>query len=138
MELRHLRYFAAVAEVGSISRAAQVVRVAQPSLSRQLRQLEAEVGEPLLDRSGRRARLTPAGEVFLPLARDLVRRADRAAALMQGLADGYFVIPYTIGGYLSTIVPGEVSATDAAFTDTARAAADRIAGRCRPQAVKKL
>lgn len=86
MELRHLRYFAAVAEVGSISRAAQVVRVAQPSLSRQLRQLEAEVGEPLLDRSGRRARLTPAGEVFLPLARDLVRRADRAASLMQGLA----------------------------------------------------
>ena len=42
MELRHLRYFAAVAEVGSISRAAQVVRVAQPSLSRQLRQLEAQ------------------------------------------------------------------------------------------------
>ena len=62
------------------------MRVAQPSLSRQLRQLEEDVGEPLLDRSGRRARLTPAGEVFLPLARDLVGRADRAASLMHGLA----------------------------------------------------
>jgi DNA-binding transcriptional LysR family regulator len=86
MELRHLRYFVAVAEAGSITRAAAVVRVAQPSLSRQLRQLEEEVGEPLFDRSGRRARLTAAGEVFLPLARDLVGRADRATALMQGLA----------------------------------------------------
>ena len=86
MELRHLRYFVAVAESGSITRAAQAVRVAQPSLSRQLRQLEDDVGETLLDRSGRRARLTPAGEVFLPLARDLVGRADRAAALMHGLA----------------------------------------------------
>lgn len=86
MELRHLRYFVAVAEAGSITRAAHLVRVAQPSLSRQLRQLEEEVGKPLLDRSGRRARLTPAGEVFLPLARDLVGRADRAAALMHELA----------------------------------------------------
>ena len=86
MELRHLRYFAAIAEAGSITRAATVVRVAQPSLSRQLRQLEDEVGEPLFDRSGRRVRLTAAGEVFLPLARDLVGRADRATALMHGLA----------------------------------------------------
>jgi DNA-binding transcriptional LysR family regulator len=62
------------------------VRVAQPSLSRQLRQLEEEMGEPLFDRSGRSARLTAAGEVFLPLARDLVGRADRAAAVMRGLA----------------------------------------------------
>lgn len=85
MELRHLRYFVAVAEAGSITRAAHAVRVAQPSLSRQLRQLEEDVGEPLFDRSGRRARLTPAGEVFLPLARDLVGRADRASSLMHGL-----------------------------------------------------
>ena len=86
MELRHLRYFVAVADAGSITQAAHRVRVAQPSLSRQLRQLEEDLGEPLFDRSGRRARLTPAGEVFLPLARDLVGRADRAAALMHGLA----------------------------------------------------
>jgi DNA-binding transcriptional LysR family regulator len=86
MELRHLRYFVAVAEAGSVTAAAHHVRVAQPSLSRQLRQLEEDIGEPLLDRSGRRARLTPAGEVFLPLARDLVGRADRAAGLLHGLA----------------------------------------------------
>jgi DNA-binding transcriptional LysR family regulator len=85
MELRHLRYFVAAAEAGSITRAAHEVRVAQPSLSRQLRQLEEDVGEQLFDRSGRSARLTPAGEMFLPLARDLVGRADRAAALIQGL-----------------------------------------------------
>ena len=86
MELRHLRYFVAVVDAGSITRAANIVRVAQPSLSRQLRQLEDEVGERLVDRSGRRARPTPAGEVFLPLARDLVGRADRALALMRDMA----------------------------------------------------
>jgi DNA-binding transcriptional LysR family regulator len=86
MELRHLRYFVAVVDTGSITRAAQTVRVAQPSLSRQLRQLEDELGERLFDRSGRRAQLTAAGEVFLPLARDLVARADHALALMHGLA----------------------------------------------------
>ena len=50
-----------------------------------------------------------------------------ASALMQGLADGYFVIPYTIGGYLTGVTPGEVGPADAAFTDAARAATDRIA-----------
>ncbi|MGD8485494.1 MAG: LysR family transcriptional regulator [Chloroflexota bacterium] len=85
MELRHLRYFLAVADGGSITRGAAAVRIAQPSLSRQLRQLEEEVGEVLLDRSSGRSRLTAAGEAFLPLARDLVGRADRAEALMQGL-----------------------------------------------------
>ena len=66
MELRHLRYFVAVVDAGSITRAAQTVRVAQPSLSRQLRQLEDEVGEGLFDRTGRRAQLSAAGQVFLP------------------------------------------------------------------------
>jgi DNA-binding transcriptional LysR family regulator len=87
VELRHLRYFLAIADAGSITRGAHAVRVAQPSLSRQLRQLEEEIGETLFDRSGGRARLTAAGEVFLPLARDLVGRADRAEAIMQGLAE---------------------------------------------------
>lgn len=86
MELRHLRYFLAIVDEGSITRGAQSVRVAQPSLSRQLRQLEAGVGEALFERSAGRARLTAAGEVFLPLARDLVGRADRAEAIMAGLA----------------------------------------------------
>lgn len=87
VELRHLRYFLAIVDAGSITRGAQVVRVAQPSLSRQLRQLEDEIGEPLFDRSSGRSRLTAAGQVFEPLARDLVGRADRATAIMRGLAE---------------------------------------------------
>jgi DNA-binding transcriptional LysR family regulator len=87
MELRHVRYFLAIADAGSITRGAQAVRVAQPSLSRQLRQLEAEIGETLFERTGGRARLTAAGEVFMPLARDLVGRAERAEAIMSGLAE---------------------------------------------------
>lgn len=86
MELRHLRYFLAVAEAGSITRGAGAMRVAQPSVSRQLRQLEAELGETLFDRAGGRAQLTAAGQVFLPLARDLVGREERARAVMRGLA----------------------------------------------------
>jgi DNA-binding transcriptional LysR family regulator len=87
VELRHLRYFLAVVDAGSITRGAHAVRVAQPSLSRQLRQLEDEVGEKLFDRSAGRARLTAAGQVFVPLARDLVGRADRAKSIMRGLAE---------------------------------------------------
>jgi len=87
MELRLLRYFLAVVDEGSVSRAALVVRVAQPSLSRQLRQLEVAVGVALFERVPRGLRLTPAGAVFLPIARDLVTRADVAAATMTGLRD---------------------------------------------------
>ena len=87
MDLRHLRYFLATVDAGSITRAAQVVSVAQPSLSRQLRQLEAELGERLFDRTQGSAQLTAAGRVLLPLARDLVGRADQAQAAMRGLSD---------------------------------------------------
>lgn len=88
MELRLLRYFLAVADQGSVSRAAASVAVAQPSLSRQLRTLETELGVTLFDRSQRSLRLAPAGEVFLPMARDLVARADRALAAMATLGSG--------------------------------------------------
>lgn len=88
MELRHLRYFVAVVELGSTTRAADVLLVAQPSLSRQIRRLEAEIGLSLFDHSGGRLRLTPAGHRFLPIARDLLARAtaarDAAAALSTG------------------------------------------------------
>ena len=83
MELRLLRYFLAVVDEGSMTRAAAAVRVAQPSLSRQIRQLETSLGQRLLDRDQGRTRLTPAGRVLLPLARDIVARADAAVAAMR-------------------------------------------------------
>ncbi|MCY7418290.1 MAG: LysR family transcriptional regulator [Chloroflexi bacterium] len=86
-ELRLLRYFLAVVDDGSISRAAATVAVAQPSLSRQLRGLETELGVTLFDRSQRALRLAPAGAAFLPMARDLVARADRAMVTMAMLGD---------------------------------------------------
>lgn len=79
MELRHLRYFVAVADLGSVSRAASKLFMAQPPLSAQIRQLEEEVGAPLLVRLPRGVRLTPAGESFLVDARAILARAQQAA-----------------------------------------------------------
>ena len=79
MELRHLRYFVAVAETGNVSRAAtDRLHVAQPSLSRQIRDLEAGVGVPLLERTPRGILLTEAGRVFLDAARTILKNADEA------------------------------------------------------------
>ncbi|SEE16285.1 DNA-binding transcriptional regulator, LysR family [Streptomyces misionensis] len=69
MELRQLRYFVAVVEEGGFTRAAERLRLAQPGLSAQIRQLERELGQPLLDRSGRAVRPTEVGEAVLPYAR---------------------------------------------------------------------
>lgn len=80
MELRHLRYFVTVAEMGSISGAAQKLFIAQPPLSAQIRQLEEEVGVPLLVRLARGVALTPAGESFLEDARAILARSLDAAA----------------------------------------------------------
>ena len=79
MELRHLRYFVAVAEEGSLTLAAERrLHTAQPSLSRQIRDLEHEVGVPLLKRTPRGVELTDAGAVFLDYARLALAQADSA------------------------------------------------------------
>src|SRR2546430_8518736 len=78
MELRHLRYFGAVAEEGSFVRAAGRLRVAQPALSKQIRDLEREVGVKLFERLPRGARVTRAGEQFLGNARSALESATRA------------------------------------------------------------
>ena len=102
MELRVLRYFLAVADHGSLTAAGAQVHVAQPSLSRQLRALEAELGVELFVRDGRALRLGPAGRRFLPIARDLVARADTAAATMTALAHGLNV-PLAVAAHATTI-----------------------------------
>ncbi|KAA5837317.1 LysR family transcriptional regulator [Saccharopolyspora hirsuta] len=80
MELQQMRYVVAVAETSSFTRAAQRCLVVQSALSHQVARLERELGARLFDRTSRRVRLTPAGEAFLPAARQCLDAAERAAA----------------------------------------------------------
>jgi DNA-binding transcriptional LysR family regulator len=88
MELRHLRYFVAVAEALSFSRAAVRLRLAQPSLSKQIKDLEAELGMPLLERDRNHVALTDAGAVFLKEARQVLARAEVAVKRARDAAAG--------------------------------------------------
>jgi DNA-binding transcriptional LysR family regulator len=86
VELRHLRYFVAVAEMENVSRAALKLHVSQPALSRQIRDLEDEIGFGLLERTAKSVRLTDAGRAFLDDARELLQRADEAVKKARGVA----------------------------------------------------
>jgi DNA-binding transcriptional LysR family regulator len=86
MELRHLRYFVAVAEAENVSRAALKLHVSQPALSRQVRDLEEELGFLLLERSAKSVRLTEAGRVFLAEARGVLQRAEDAVKRARSVA----------------------------------------------------
>lgn len=88
MELRHLRYFVAVAEELHFGRAAARLGLAQPPLSQQIRQLEGELGLMLLRRTNRRVALTDAGWIFLEESRQVLARVDRAADLARQAARG--------------------------------------------------
>jgi len=78
MELRHLRYFVGVAEAENVSRAALKLHISQPAVSRQIRDLEDEIGLPLLNRVGKSVRLTEAGRAFLDGARAILKETDAA------------------------------------------------------------
>jgi DNA-binding transcriptional LysR family regulator len=86
MELRQLGYFVAVAEVGSFTRAAEREHVAQPGVSAQVRKLEAELGQPLLDRSGGAVTLTTTGTAVLPFARAALAGAAAVRTTAEELA----------------------------------------------------
>ncbi|QBK05362.1 LysR family transcriptional regulator [Hylemonella gracilis] len=110
MELRHLRYFVAVADAGSLSRAAEKLYIAQPPLSLQIRQLEEAMGTPLFTRHPKGVRLTPAGEVLLVEARALLERAGRMRDLVNDAAlgpEGVLNLGY-VPSASSTVLPNLV------------------------------
>jgi len=98
LDLRLVRYFVVVADHRHFGRAATALRVAQPSLSRQIRRLEQQLGARLLDRTPQGTQLTEAGEAFLPAAKTLLRSAARAAAQTRAAAQpSRITIGYTTG-----------------------------------------
>jgi len=117
MDLRLLRYFVATADAGSATRAAEVLHVTQPVLSRQLRQLETNLGVPLFAREGRRLRLTRTAEDLLPRARDLLAHADDLERAVEVLASGrldelHLAVPSTtltdvLAPFLATLGPDD-------------------------------
>src|SRR5712692_4429863 len=90
MELRHLRYFLAVAEALNFTKASARLRVAQPALSRQMTDLEEEIGVDLLKRSPRGVTLTAEGKLFLVEVRELLKRADESVEKVRALARGEY------------------------------------------------
>jgi DNA-binding transcriptional LysR family regulator len=88
MELRHLRYFVSVAQEENVSRAALKLHVSQPGLSRQIRDLEDEIGFPLFQRGAKSLRLTDAGRIFLTEAGAVLQRADDAVQAARAAATG--------------------------------------------------
>src|SRR5271168_35226 len=112
MELHQLRYFCAVAESGSFSRAAEQAHVSQPSLSQQIMKLEDELGARLFDRLGRSVRLTELGQTFLPRARAVLRELEAARGDVTEQKDSFggslsigvipTVAPYLLPQHLTT------------------------------------
>jgi DNA-binding transcriptional LysR family regulator len=105
MELRHLRYFEAVARHSHVTRAAEELHIAQPALSKQISQLEQELDIALFDRVGRNVRLTEAGEALLPYVRAILAQVEAARIEMAnriGLRRGRVAVgtPPTVGTQL--------------------------------------
>ncbi|NYI45659.1 DNA-binding transcriptional LysR family regulator [Nocardioides aromaticivorans] len=113
MELQQMRYVVAVAELGSFTRAAERCFVVQSALSHQVARLEQELGARLFHRTSRQVRLSAAGEAFLPVARQCLEAADRAAAEVAA-ATGEIRGPLSVG-VIPTVAAVDVPATLQAF-----------------------
>ncbi|OON40285.1 transcriptional regulator [Izhakiella australiensis] len=109
MELRHLRYFVAVAQTGNFTRAAEILGISQPPLSQQILRLEREIGTPLLKRLTRRVEMTEAGKAFYEDARHILELAGLALEKAKGIARG-------ISGELSLGFASSVAFHPAIFT----------------------
>ncbi len=106
MELRHLRYFVAVAAHGSFNRAAEALHLTQPALSRQVKDLEEELGVPLLVRGQNTVKLTESGDLFYEEAREVLARANEAVQRVRGEARNETLRL----GYAPSIIAGIMSA----------------------------
>jgi DNA-binding transcriptional LysR family regulator len=117
MELRHLRYFVSIGEALSFTKASQQLGVAQPALSRQIQDLEDEIGVDLFKRSPRGLTLTAEGKLFLAEARDLLSRGEEAVQKVRELARGHYGDLHI--GYASALtvelVPPALAAFEKAF-----------------------
>jgi DNA-binding transcriptional LysR family regulator len=117
MELRHLRYFLAVGESLNFTKAAARLRVAQPALSRQIQDLEDEIGADLLLRGSRGVILTPAGRLFLEEVRELLKRTDESVKKVHAMVRGEYSELHV--GYRGTAVVQMLPAALAAFQKVA-------------------
>src|SRR5579859_1751798 len=114
MDLRQLRYLAAVAEYGSFTRAAEAVHVAQPAISQQIRKLEDELGLALVERTTRRVTLTDAGELLVVRARRIMAELEAAELELQalrGISTGHVTV-----GAMHTMGPVDLSLALALFS----------------------
>ncbi len=112
MELRHLRYFVAVAEEGNISKAAQRIHLTQPALSRQIKSLEDEIGLCLLERKANSVQLTEPGQTLLREAREVLARADQALERVRASA----AAPHLRIGYAPSLTLGILPSAIERFT----------------------
>jgi len=138
MEIHQLRYFCAVAESGSFTRAAEREQVAQPSLSQQIIKLEEELGVRLFDRLGRSVRLTDLGQTFLPRARAILSElraakeevTDRQSSVSGPVSVGVIptIAPYSLPARISTFCRKYPQASITIFEDVTARLMDRLRG----------
>ena len=97
MNLLHMKYAVEVARLGSLNKAAESLMIAQPNISRSIKELEADLGITIFQRSAKGMALTPDGEEFMEYARDILHRIDK---IEQSYRDGYRKNQYPSFGFL--------------------------------------
>ncbi|MCO2763336.1 LysR family transcriptional regulator [Pseudomonas aeruginosa] len=120
MELRHLRYFIAVAEELHFGRAAERLGISQPPLSQQIQALEEEIGARLFERTNRRVELTDAGRLFLDESRQVLAQVDKAVLLARRahLGElGELKIGFTSSAPFTSTIPSSIHAFRKAYPD---------------------